>query len=246
MDHYHQWQKLQSQVVKWFGTDKQLTFEKHIAEAKSRALLEEHGWLYRRGKHGRLDPTCISYSFNTEGFRDDEFNDEPAGMALGCSFTKGVGVDFDNTWPKKLSTMLNMRVWNLGVGGSASDTAYRLAEHWLDRLNIKFVAMLVPNVDRVEIWEHDSPHVLTHNSDTMPNLNEYKKVYLANSKNGHINQKKNLLAIQYLCAQKQIPFYHLFKDRIHLVDYGRDLGHWGRKSNARLAEKMYNLIKGIE
>jgi hypothetical protein len=214
--------------------DSQQTFANHVKDPGSQSKLAQYGW---------LEPNCISYSFNTAGFRDDEFTGEPAGLALGCSFTQGIGVDMPNTWARQLSNLTGQRIWNLGVGGGASDTMFRLAEYWLEHLNIKFVTMLVPNVERVEIWDNGRPHILMHNTDNMQNLVEYKKVYWSNNINGEINQRKNLLAIQQLCTQKQIPICWMFKDDIDPVDLGRDLAHCGRKSTAIIAEKMYEMIK---
>jgi len=231
---YHLGQGFKSQHVKWAGSDNFETFKKHIKHPTSQAQLEELGF---------LDPDCISYSFNSHGFRDDEFTNEPAVIALGCSCTQGIGVRQYATWPRQLSDMLGLRVWNLGVSGSASDTAYRLAEYWLDHLNIKCVAMLVPDIDRFEIWDQGQAHVVIHNAQVGVDMDVYKKIYWANSKNGQINQNKNLHAIKYLCNERKIPFYYQFVDQYSSVDFGRDLMHWGQKSNHEIAEKMYNSLK---
>lgn len=233
---YHLNQELKYQVVKWSGPDNLETFEKHIKNSTSRAQLNDHGF---------LDPDCISYSFNSHGFRDDEFTNEPAVMALGCSFTQGIGVSYCDTWTKQLSDKLGMRVWNLGVSGSSSDTAYRLAEYWLDHLNIKCVAMLVPSIERFELWDQGRAHVVMHSSRVDLDIDTYKKIYWTNVENGQINQNKNLQAIKYLCHKKQILFCHQLKDQWSNIDVSRDLGHWGRKSNQVIAEEMYNSLKAV-
>ena len=233
----HLQQHYRSKVFKWIGQDNQKLFDHHMSLSSSRTELEKFGW---------TDPDCISYSYNSQGFRDDEFNNDPAGLALGCSFTQGTGIDFDSTWPRQLSSMLDMRIWNLGLGGSATDTAYRLAEHWITQLNVKFVTMCVPDAHRFEIWDNDFPHVIMHNNTSLPELNDFKKVYWSNDQNGKINQTKNLLAIKQLCAHAGIPFYYLFL-RTHWrnVDPGRDLAHSGKKSNKMFAKTMHKLIKGL-
>jgi len=235
-DPYHYNQQYRSQIIKWSGMDHQKAFEQHVKDPTLRAQLEELGY---------LDPDCISYSFNSHGFRDDEFTNDLAVMALGCSFTEGVGVAQYATWPRQLSNMMGMRVWNLGVGGSSSDTAYRLAEYWLDHLNIKYVAMLVPNIDRFEVWHDGRPHVIMHSSYQNFDISEYNKIYWTNSENGQINQNKNLCAIKQLCNERQIPFRFQFKDKWNNVDFGRDLSHWGPESNQLVAEKMYNSLKAV-
>ena len=236
---YHDRQRYRSQHVKWSGMDNSARFKQHINDPVSQARLEELGY---------LDPDCISYSYNSHGFRDDEFNNEPAVLTLGCSFTEGVGVIRNATWPRQLSDMMGMRVWNLGVGGSAADTAYRLAEYWLKHLDIKFVAMLVPNIERFEIWHSGAAHVIMHNhqhNHQTFDIDGYKKIYLANNENGQINRNKNLHAIKHLCHERKIPFCFQFQNLSNMVDYGRDLAHWGLQSNKSLAAKMYNSLKEV-
>ena len=233
----HLQQQYRSTVSKWTGQDSQQLFDHHMSLPKFQTELEKFGW---------TDPDCISYSYNSQGFRDDEFNNDPAGLALGCSFTQGTGIDLASTWHRQLSNMLNMRIWNLGVGGSATDTAYRLTEYWITHLNVKFVTMCVPDAHRFEIWHNKIPHSIMHNTTNSPELNDFKKVYWNDDQNSKINQTKNLLAIRQLCAQAGVPFYYLFL-RTHWrnVDPGRDLAHSGRKSNKMFAKNMHNLIKGI-
>ena len=232
----HLQQHHRSKVFKWIGQDSEQAFNQHMSIAESRAQLEKFGW---------ADPDCISYSYNAQGFRDDEFNNDPAGLALGCSFTQGTGVDIDSTWHRQLSRMLDMRIWNLGLGGSATDTAFRLAEYWITNLNVKFVTMCVPDAHRFEIWHNQVPHAIMHNNESLPGLDEFRKVYWGDEHNGNINQTKNLLAIKQLCAQSGIPFYYLFLSKHwRQVDLGRDLAHSGRESNKIFAKTMHSLIKG--
>lgn len=231
---YHLFQDCRSTVLQWNGTDNHETFEYNINNLDKRNQLEKNGW---------LDPNCISYSFNSRGFRDDEFTKEESILALGCSFTQGMGVDLENTWPRLLSNTMSMRVWNLGIGGSSADTAYRMAEYWLDHLNVKYVTMLVPDIDRFEIcWWPGQIKVIRHTENDTLNISTYKKIYWSNEENGKINRNKNLWAIKQLCTEKQISFRYQFKDRWDNIDYGRDLQHWGRRSNKVIAEKMYNSL----
>jgi hypothetical protein len=234
---YHLYQNHRAEVLQWNGTDNLQTFKFNTSDPEKRDCLEKNGW---------LAPDCISYSFNTTGFRDDEFTKEDSILALGCSFTQGMGVDLENTWPRLLSNMMSMRVWNLGIGGSSADTAYRMAEYWLNHLNVKYVTMLVPDIDRFEIcWWPGQIKVIRHNdSDPVSDkIFVYKKIYWSNEENGKINRNKNLWAIKQLCTEKQISFRYQFKDRWDNIDYGRDLEHWGRQSNKLIAEKIYNSLK---
>jgi hypothetical protein len=65
----------------------------------------------------------IEYKYNSWGYRTKEFselNDDYI-LVLGCSFTEGIGLDYDDIWATKLGKKLNLDVFNLGIGGSGSD-----------------------------------------------------------------------------------------------------------------------------
>jgi hypothetical protein len=65
----------------------------------------------------------IEYKYNSWGYRTKEFselNDDYI-LVLGCSFTEGIGLDYDDVWATKLGKKLNLDVFNLGIGGSGPD-----------------------------------------------------------------------------------------------------------------------------
>jgi hypothetical protein len=67
----------------------------------------------------------IDYTYNSWGYRTKEFselNDDYI-LVFGCSFTEGIGLDYDDIWASKLGKKLNLDVFNLGIGGSGPDTS---------------------------------------------------------------------------------------------------------------------------
>lgn len=56
----------------------------------------------------------------TIGLRDDGWSGAPWAVALGDSFTSGMGVELEQTWPERLETSLGRDVVNLGVDGYTS------------------------------------------------------------------------------------------------------------------------------
>mgnify|MGYP003655831396 CR=1 FL=1 len=65
----------------------------------------------------------IEYKYNSWGYRTKEFcelNDDYI-LVFGCSFTEGIGLNYDDLWSSKLGKKLNMDVFNLGIGGSGPD-----------------------------------------------------------------------------------------------------------------------------
>jgi lysophospholipase L1-like esterase len=86
---------------------------------------------------------AYAVSTNSEGLRDREYPErKPHGefriLALGDSFTEGVGASLEATWPKQLESILNdgdsggrVRVINGGVAGSDPFFAYALMRRLL-------------------------------------------------------------------------------------------------------------------
>ena len=142
-------QQFASTTQLWNGTDSENNFKKNCAVPESRQILEESGWLV---------PESLTYKFNSEGFRDDEFDQQPAGLAIGCSHTQGVGIKNEHTWPSQLQSMMGQKIWNLGVGGAALDTCYRLLEYWINHLNVKFEFQKFRIIKRTNIFAHESSY----------------------------------------------------------------------------------------
>ena len=70
------------------------------------------------------------YTINSNNYRATEFNKQDnsnATICLGDSFTFGIGVRDEDTWPYKLNELLGTVNWNLGSGGSSNkDILYTL------------------------------------------------------------------------------------------------------------------------
>lgn len=231
---YHHNQQYIGKTVKWSGTDQQDRFVSHLTNLESRNRLEELGW---------LDTDAITYHYNSHGFRDDEFNQRPCGLAFGCSFTEGVGVDYSSTWPSQLSKLVGIHVWNLGVGGCAMDTVFRLTDYWIDQFDPEFVAVCTPASIRFELCLEETVDVKTvHNVKD----EQFIKNWMLHNANSHYNYRKNLLAVQYLCAVKDIPLVvvtagpnsDLVSDR-----KARDLDHPGRDALKKLADLAYRRLQ---
>ena len=236
---FHLNYQYRNQTVAWTASDNKEVFEQHCQDPEKYKKLKKLGW---------LDPDCISYRFNSFGFRDDEFDDRPCGLALGCSHTQGIGLPEDSTWPKVLSKLTNTHIWNLGVSGSSIDTAFRLLDHWLPKLSPKFVVFCVPNINRVEVFDQKSPETL------MPyylpeHLQPYFKIWISGGGNARVQKRKNFLAMQHLCNQAGIPFRYLECNYMLTHDHrqwppgtARDLMHCGPELHAMFAEQIHNLL----
>jgi hypothetical protein len=97
----------------------------------------------------------ITYKLNTYQLRSDEFSlNEIGNVFLGCSDTFGVGQSWEHTWPYILSKIAfpDDKIYNLGVPGSGSDTAFRILNHLKDKIKIKNIFHWLPVRHRYEIY----------------------------------------------------------------------------------------------
>jgi hypothetical protein len=234
----HFYQQFASTTQLWDGTDSEKNFRENCAIEENYKKLNNLGW---------LEPNVITYKYNSQGFRDDDFDQQPAGIALGCSHTMGTGVPVEHAWPSQLQRMLGQKVWNLGVGGAALDTCYRLLEYWIEHLNVKFVVCAVPGIARYEIFDSSWSNILPSMPLEINNLDwlvGYQKNYLSYDQNSELNRRKNLQAMQHICNKYNIPFYYDLMGNFTDAALARDLAHCGTDTQERLANKFFNIIKG--
>jgi hypothetical protein len=234
----HFYQQFASTTRLWDSTDSEENFKANCAIEENYKKLKDLGW---------LEPNTITYKYNSQGFRDDEFDQQPAGIALGCSHTMGTGIRIEHAWPSQLQNLLGQKIWNLGSGGAALDTCYRLLEYWIENLNVKFVVCAVPNISRYEVFNSKWLNILPSmplNIKGFDFLEEYQKNYLLYDQNSELNQRKNLQVMQYICDKKGVPFYYdLMKGFVDSA-LARDLLHCGIDTQEKLANKFFNIIKG--
>lgn len=230
-------QNFAGQTLDWSGTDSRQTFELNLKSPQAVKKLKELGWLENK----------ITYTYNSEGFRDIEFDQRPAVMALGCSHTEGVGLPNDLTWPSQLENIIGQKVWNLGVGGSALDTCFRLLDHWIEHLNITAVCCAVPELSRFEVNENNNWLTIfpaQSYNNTMGWIAGWNKNYVAFEKNSQMNRRKNLLAMEHICSKHSVPFYYDLLENFRDGATARDLTHCGPNSNFKLATTFAQRIQG--
>lgn len=202
-------------------------------------------------QHGWLEPRAITYKINSHGFRCDEFDtDLDSLVALGCSFTMGIGLPLQDTWPQLVGKALNLKPYTLAWGGSSADTCFRLAEYWIPRLKPKLVVMLTPPYARFELLTGSGTvpaEVFLPNSesDWPREFDSYLKHWFTNEDNAGINSRKNKLAIMALCNGLKIPCLiqdsndHMSWSR-EKIGYARDRMHAGTRGHELLTEKIVN------
>lgn len=249
--------ELRGQTVRWAGSDNERLWEENNDPKNEKWVrqLADNNWT--------LD--SVSYAYNSEGFRADEFVDGDDGILfLGCSHTEGTGIPYEKTWAYNVAKRLGLKNWNLAQCGSSNDGAFRLASYWIPRLKPKRVFMLSTHASRTELIDHNGiqyflPSLLVYRRkglllrrqfDGDPKKHPYVPYYetwSTNNPNTRLNREKNLLAIDsitksvggtfhFLHAEKEIPSAH------DEMDLARDLVHHGLKWNERMTERVLDVL----
>ena len=228
-------------VSEFMPTDTKESFEKLCQVPEYREYFRQHGW---------LEPGAITYKFNSYGFRSDEIDDRDCMIALGCSFTIGIGLPVESTWPQIVGRQLGLVPHTMAWGGTSADTCFRLAEYWIPQLKPKAVFMLAPPPSRFELIRASGvPPVENYmpqsESRSASEIDSFLKHWHTMDENARLNQKKNKLAIQAMCSDSNIPFFvynafdHMAMSREE-IGYARDRMHGGPAGHDRLAKIMLN------
>jgi hypothetical protein len=228
-------------TVKWCPSDSEDRFNANMANPDYRAQLEGFGWTRDN----------VSYTFNEDGFRADEFTDgvNDSVLFLGCSLTIGIGMPVEDTWAYKVASSLGLRRYNLGVGGGGSDMCFRLAYHWIPRLKPKYVVMLTPNAGRLEILDE------TENLLYMPSHTANSPFYmrwLLHPANADMNRLKSVMGVQAICNGIGAPLIEMPVEEVIVPREGekgqswaRDLMHPGHYWNDRVASTIMEKITAL-
>ena len=230
--------------MNWLCLDTEQLYKKNIKLPYERQLLVDNDWIDAE----------ITYQMNSEGFRASEF--DPARkrfMALGCSFTSGIGLPIDVVWPTLLSNDLGIEVDNLGASGASNGLIFRIARHWIPILKPQFVVVQQTLSTRFEILEargHGTVSSAHYKTELMP------PTWWTSDFNSLIDADRNELAIRFICRELNIPLYFLpyreFEEAAHGIAHGcyhgispdkaRDLMHPGKKTQRIIANILRDRI----
>jgi hypothetical protein len=219
------------ETLYWAGSDNLERYQTNCKSSTKKQLLDNLGFT----------DTNITYRYNSYGFREEEFDHRPCGMAFGCSHTEGVGLPVENAWPRVLSNLTETWVWNFGVSGSSLDTVFRLLDFWLPYFNPKFVVVCAPEISRVEVFDHDNPTTLLPGAhEHEDRLKNFYKVWASSDNNMDITRRKNLLAIEKMCNDRDTHLIVVDSLEIYrkATTLARDLMHSGVLEHSEFAEKI--------
>ena len=238
-DPWHPGINYANQTLEFLPSDTKECFERLCQVPEYREYFSKQGW---------LEPGAITYKINSHGYRCDEFDDRDCMIALGCSFTVGIGLPLQSTWPQLVGAALNLVPRTLAWGGSSADTCFRLAEYWIPRLRPRAVFMLTPPPNRFELIlaSGDPPidvYLPSSESKSATEVDSFLKHWHTADENSRLNAKKNKLAIKAMCDEFEIPcfIYDTFDHMAHSreqIGYARDRMHCGPEGHIALANRM--------
>lgn len=165
----------------------------------------------------------IEYRINKSGFRCPynfaDFYQKDVDIALGCSFTFGVGMYEEFTWPSVLSGIIDRKIINLGVSGGSADLSYICLNKVIDIMNIRNVFLFQPVFPRYYSYFKNyhsavSPAIISTSIEET-----FSKNYVINTLTDDgfsvFNHSRAIDAIRGLCYRKNINLYILDKPDVN-------------------------------
>jgi len=191
-----------TQTVKTFKTDIIGSWEKELFSSTMYPSNKTIDWVDTDIPQNKIDDRKISYTFNSHGFRSDEFlhKSEINILTNGCSITVGVGVDQQHTWPfvlKKLieQTGRTVSIWNLALSGASPDYVVRSTYKVIDILSPDFTFVHWPPATRLE-----APSDYSHQLDqTFISSNKFPKTFVNDIWLDRYLMQKNINFIKEIC-----------------------------------------------
>jgi hypothetical protein len=205
-----------------------------------------------------------TYSYNELGFRGDSIHKKGFKvMSIGCSFTEGVGVNYNETWSAQVCSHIENSVnLNFGASGRSNDYISRCLISYCDKIQPDLVLILYTFNHRKEIYTRDGgvePFMPTTSWGWLETTEEGCEmqnhlVSVQNKNADFINWYKNHLLIKNYLENKKIPFIWNSLDTDYIddnkfitpytpfIDFGVDGSHPGKLHNNQYSNKLFDWI----
>jgi hypothetical protein len=189
---------------------------------------DEH---FGRTAYNSFEQDTSTYSFNSLGFRGEDFDAEAQVKLFVCgdSFTFGIGVELEESWPFLLKQRLaahrdlgasSVNLLNFSEAGASNDYTARTLIEQSARVRPDLIVAGFTQMVRFELLDEEmtfrfNPPVLEKYASAGGKFAEMAKrmefVFLGTDK---IQQKmrtiKNMLLLQYFSQSRGIPFIFLY------------------------------------
>lgn len=189
----------------------------------------------------------FEYQFNEIGYRTvsaEQFTGNEI-LAIGDSFTLGLGVDYKHTWPAQLSTLVNYPVLNFSLNGASNDWMVRKTKQLLNWFTPRAIVVHYtfshrrerPNTD----WFDDERTECEPMYSATENLANWQLAF------DYFNSLPVHVVHSFITDwhPTDIDYAALGSNVIAPMpkkDLARDSFHYGTKTNLALAEKVTSLL----
>lgn len=192
-------------------------------------------WKNKRNHFLDSEPNyeCCSYDLNDYGYRaghdyEPILDDEDKIICIGCSFTFGIGLYEQETWPYKLSKLVGSNFMNLGFpGGSIRYVLWQLY-NVIDKIPNKNIFVLIPPLGRT--FNLTDSHFFCENNKMEVN-ESYFEYYLIKN----FCEKNNIIHFDH-------SFFGERENSIIELGFARDVSHYGEQYQNAVANKFYEMI----
>ena len=192
------------------------------------------------------DEEINQYSFRTHHVMTEDTNSI---MAMGCSASIGMGMEFDKRWSNVLEDISGRTVYNLSCSGLGIDGIYRLIKVWLPRLKSKDICILFPRIQRREFWSEEQDMFVCFgpwkNTVVDPEYSKQLRKLLRSEDDVRMLAQMSMDAIKNVCKENNVGLHtiDLEPQGIHHLDIAGDAVHPGPLSHKNWAEKFYDKIQ---
>ena len=188
-------------------------------------------------------PYPVHYSFNSRGFRGKEWPKNLSNViwCIGDSFTAGIGVPLEHTWPSILQAKTGIQCINLGINGAANNLIANIAKQVIAEYKPGYIAIMWSYLHR----RYEDPWKFIHfEEDTCEKDNINYFIH-------HFNEVNNLSPNIYNTIVPRIDLPIVKTLNIYeydVLDVGRDNWHFDYLTAEVIAEsiiKHYNLERKL-
>jgi hypothetical protein len=131
-------------------------------------------------------------------------------LALGCSHTVAVGIDYQHSYIARLSEQLGIQIINLAVPGANSSMVEKLLVDHLQHSVPEFVIAQWPNPYRRTMWKDGRA-----NNETVSNASVAFKTLLAADNNNFVMPwLQSIITCTTLCRFAKIPIINILLEDI--------------------------------
>ena len=186
-------------------------------------------------------PYDVLYTFNDLGFRDIDsinYTNNPI-IVLGDSFTVGLGVPDNLTYPKLLEKLVNFQVLNFAMNGASNEWIARKLKIILKFFNPVAIIVHYTFSHRREknepSWFDDERTLCDVIPNDIENYNNWSDCHTQ-----ILNLTKNIPTFYSF-----VPNWHPNQDCVVQVDFARDYFHYGIQTNQQLANFYADCINQL-